>query len=143
MRHPSNIIPGIWSHHEKIVVIDQRKAFLGGIDLCYGRYDDSSHPISSNSKEIYPGIEYNNNRLKDFSDVHEYKKDALPRNKPRMPWHDIAQVVTGRVVVDISHHFIEYWNNSYFEAIVVEDTNVKSAINNLPQKTMNKMVNAK
>lgn len=25
-----------WSHHEKYVVVDNRIAFLGGIDLCYG-----------------------------------------------------------------------------------------------------------
>lgn len=68
---------------------------------------------------MYPGIEYNNNRLKDFVDVSNYKADGLPRNQPRMPWHDVAQVVTGKILVDISRHFIEYWNNSYFEAYVL------------------------
>ena len=28
------------SHYEKMVVIDQKVAFLGGIDLCFGRWDD-------------------------------------------------------------------------------------------------------
>ena len=56
MTHPSNVIPGVWTHHEKIVVIDQKLAFLGGIDLCYGRYDDHEHTISCNSREMYPGI---------------------------------------------------------------------------------------
>ena len=28
----------LWAHHEKIVVVDQIYAFVGGIDLCYGRY---------------------------------------------------------------------------------------------------------
>jgi phospholipase D1/2 len=41
LRHPpiylnKNII---WSHHEKLLIIDQEKAFLGGIDLCLGRWD--------------------------------------------------------------------------------------------------------
>ena len=27
-----------WAHHEKIVVVDQRLAFVGGLDLCYGRW---------------------------------------------------------------------------------------------------------
>jgi phospholipase D1/2 len=27
------------------MVIDQKIGFVGGIDLCYGRYDISSHPI--------------------------------------------------------------------------------------------------
>ena len=54
--HPCDIIPGLWTHHEKAVVIDQEVAFMGGLDLCYGRYDSCSHPINSNSKEMYPGI---------------------------------------------------------------------------------------
>lgn len=37
-RHPDHAIGGtfFWSHHEKFVVVDQRIAFLGGIDLCFG-----------------------------------------------------------------------------------------------------------
>lgn len=37
-RHPDHAIGGtfFWSHHEKFVVIDNRIAFLGGIDLCFG-----------------------------------------------------------------------------------------------------------
>ena len=27
----------LWAHHEKLVVVDQLYAFVGGIDLCYGR----------------------------------------------------------------------------------------------------------
>lgn len=43
LRHPNHYPKGgvlLWSHHEKMVVIDQRIAFVGGIDLCYGRWDD-------------------------------------------------------------------------------------------------------
>ena len=45
MRHPEHSPAGVmlWSHHEKIVVIDQSVAFMGGIDLCYGRWDDDLH----------------------------------------------------------------------------------------------------
>ena len=37
-RHPDHAVGGtfFWSHHEKFVVVDNRIAFLGGIDLCYG-----------------------------------------------------------------------------------------------------------
>lgn len=43
MRHPDHHPNGgvlLWSHHEKMVVIDQKIAFVGGIDLCFGRWDD-------------------------------------------------------------------------------------------------------
>lgn len=45
MRHPDHAKVGVflWAHHEKIVVVDQMFAFLGGIDLCYGRWDDCKH----------------------------------------------------------------------------------------------------
>ena len=33
------------SHHEKIVVVDQQVAFVGGLDLCLGRYDDQNHRL--------------------------------------------------------------------------------------------------
>ena len=56
LRYPSSIIPTVWSHHEKNVIVDQRIGFLGGLDLCFGRYDDKSHPINSNSESMYPGI---------------------------------------------------------------------------------------
>lgn len=45
LRHPDHAKVGVflWAHHEKIVVVDQTYAFLGGIDLCYGRWDDHEH----------------------------------------------------------------------------------------------------
>ncbi|XP_073814078.1 phospholipase D isoform X2 [Musca autumnalis] len=48
MRHPDHARAGVffWAHHEKIVVVDQTYAFLGGIDLCYGRWDDYRHRLT-------------------------------------------------------------------------------------------------
>ena len=34
-----------WSHHEKVVVVDRIIAFVGGIDLCFGRWDTHSHEL--------------------------------------------------------------------------------------------------
>ena len=41
MRHPDKIMK--WTHHEKCVIIDQKIAYFGGIDLCFGRWDTKSH----------------------------------------------------------------------------------------------------
>lgn len=48
LRHPDHARVGVflWAHHEKIVVVDQSVAFLGGIDLCYGRWDNSEHRLT-------------------------------------------------------------------------------------------------
>ena len=47
LRHPDHFFDGVflWSHHEKFVIIDQTLAFMGGIDLCYGRWDDERHGL--------------------------------------------------------------------------------------------------
>uniref|UniRef100_H2M855 Phospholipase n=1 Tax=Oryzias latipes TaxID=8090 RepID=H2M855_ORYLA len=48
MRHPDHVSSSVylWAHHEKIVVIDQSVAFVGGIDLAYGRWDDGEHRLT-------------------------------------------------------------------------------------------------
>ncbi len=33
-----------FAHHEKLVVVDHDIAFLGGIDLCFGRWDLPTAP---------------------------------------------------------------------------------------------------
>uniref|UniRef100_A0A4W3HP38 Phospholipase n=1 Tax=Callorhinchus milii TaxID=7868 RepID=A0A4W3HP38_CALMI len=48
MRHPDHVSSSVylWAHHEKLVVIDQSVAFVGGIDLAYGRWDDEEHRLT-------------------------------------------------------------------------------------------------
>ncbi|XP_034000299.1 phospholipase D1a [Trematomus bernacchii] len=48
MRHPDHVSSSVylWAHHEKIVIIDQSVAFVGGIDLAYGRWDDKEHRLT-------------------------------------------------------------------------------------------------
>ncbi|XP_022672851.1 phospholipase D1-like isoform X5 [Varroa destructor] len=47
-RHPDHMKEGVllWAHHEKLVIVDQKFAFFGGIDLCYGRWDDALHRLT-------------------------------------------------------------------------------------------------
>ncbi|XP_077682863.1 phospholipase D1 [Eretmochelys imbricata] len=48
MRHPDHVSSSVylWAHHEKLIVIDQSVAFVGGIDLAYGRWDDDEHRLT-------------------------------------------------------------------------------------------------
>ncbi|KAF9594848.1 hypothetical protein IFM89_034831 [Coptis chinensis] len=32
----------LWSHHEKLVIVDYRVGFIGGLDLCFGWYNTPS-----------------------------------------------------------------------------------------------------
>jgi phosphatidylserine/phosphatidylglycerophosphate/cardiolipin synthase-like enzyme len=40
-----------FSHHQKSVVIDNRIAYVGGIDLAYGRCDDNNFSLDANSRQ--------------------------------------------------------------------------------------------
>ena len=44
-----------WTHHEKIVVVDRTISFIGGIDLCFGRWDNHKHELTDNY-HIHPCI---------------------------------------------------------------------------------------
>uniref|UniRef100_A0AC35U608 Phospholipase n=1 Tax=Rhabditophanes sp. KR3021 TaxID=114890 RepID=A0AC35U608_9BILA len=49
MRHPDHYPSTgtfFWAHHEKLLIIDQIIAFVGGLDLCYGRWDDNEHRLT-------------------------------------------------------------------------------------------------
>ncbi|RHZ82653.1 hypothetical protein Glove_106g15 [Diversispora epigaea] len=117
-RHPDHGLEGtvFWAHHEKMVVIDSHVAFIGGLDLCFGRYDTHEHELSDLSKEkkfkIWPGQDYSNPRIKDFSDVAKnFMNDIIEREKfPRMPWHDIAIGMVGQPARDVARHFVRRWN---------------------------------
>ena len=117
VRHPHRSVVGrqfLWSHHEKAVVIDHMTAFLGGLDLCFGRWDTNEHLLfdPSPNGDIWPGIDYSNCRIQDFTNVEDFSREYIDRDSvPRMPWHDVALQVKGRIANDIALHFTELWNH--------------------------------
>jgi hypothetical protein len=50
IRHPNKFMGGstavLWSHHEKLVVVDRNMAFVGGIDLAFQRWDNQHHLVA-------------------------------------------------------------------------------------------------
>ena len=123
MRHPDhNVFENAgdmtfyWAHHEKFIVIDYALAFIGGLDLCFGRWDDRQHPLSDVhpagvQNEVFPGQDFNNNRIMDFQTVEDWKSNELSKAEyGRMPWHDVAMGVIGDCVYDIAEHFVLRWN---------------------------------
>ena len=123
MRHPDhNVFENAgdmtfyWAHHEKFIVIDYASAFIGGLDLCFGRWDDHQHPLADVhpagvKNEVFPGQDFNNNRIMDFQSVDDWKSNELSKaDYGRMPWHDVAMGVIGDCVYDIAEHFVLRWN---------------------------------
>ena len=60
------------SHHQKIVVIDDRLAVCGGIDMTSDRWDTRGH-------------------------FHEDVRRRMPNGKPYGPWHDMTMIMEGEV----------------------------------------------
>ncbi len=67
IRHPRVLSRNtiLWSHHEKFVIIDQSVAFVGGIDLCYGRWDDDTYRLVDLGK------------IKNITDIDESSSNSL------------------------------------------------------------------
>ncbi|HET7529470.1 MAG TPA: phospholipase D-like domain-containing protein [Mycobacteriales bacterium] len=81
------------SHHQKLVVVRHPTrpaddvAFVGGIDLCYGRRDDTDH----------------------HGDPQQQEMDG--RYGDRAPWHDAMVEIRGPGVCDVLQTFLERWND--------------------------------
>ncbi len=58
------------SHHQKLVIIDDRLAVCGGIDMTSDRWDTSDH-------------------------LHEDDRRRRPNGQPYGPWHDITMMIEG------------------------------------------------
>ncbi|NXK37770.1 PLD2 Phospholipase, partial [Piprites chloris] len=139
MRHPDHVSSSVylWAHHEKLVIVDQSVAFVGGIDLAYGRWDDDEHRLTDvgsvkrmtavksvstanlavsvgellGETRFWHGKDYCNFVFKDWVQLDKPFADFIDRyTTPRMPWHDISSVVHGKAARDIARHFIQRWN---------------------------------
>lgn len=112
-RSPSHFQTGTfyWAHHEKLCVIDETIAFMGGFDLCFGRYDtpahvlvddafyhkregesDADHGLSETpgllgpgrdgrEAHIWPGQDYANERVMEWHTLSKPAEDLFPRDK--------------------------------------------------------------
>lgn len=115
-----------FAHHEKICIVDHDVAFIGGIDLCFGRWDTPQHPVVDDKPtgfepsdgpkdaehcQLFPGKDYSNPRKHDFFRLNEPYEEMYDRSRvPRMPWHDVAMQVVGQPARDLTRHFVQRWN---------------------------------
>ncbi|CAD6983616.1 unnamed protein product [Tilletia controversa] len=141
-RSPNHIQVGqfFWAHHEKLLVIDEVIAFMGGFDLCFGRYDTAAHALVDDAEigkdehaeplepqgsdpnlfgpsrggveaHIWPGQDYANERVIEWHTLSKPEQDLFPRDKyPRMPWHDTGIQLVGQPARDLCRHFVQRWD---------------------------------
>ena len=115
-----------WAHHEKLCIVDHTLAFVGGIDLCFGRWDTPQHiltddkptgfdavefPKDGDHCQLWPGKDYSNPRIQDFYALNKPYEEMYDRSQvARMPWHDISMQVVGQPARDLTRHFVQRWN---------------------------------
>lgn len=115
LRYPDHLASGIylWSHHDKIVIVDNKICFIGGLDLCFGRYDTLEHKVGDYPVHTWPGKDYYNPRESEPNSWEDVMKDELDREKyHRMPWHDVHCALWGPPCRDVARHFVQRWNHA-------------------------------
>lgn len=111
MMHPNNRIPSMWSHHQKLVCCDETIAFIGGIDLCYGRYEDSDYNITDELETNFPGRDYCNVFLENESNGPSEQSVVERSKQPRMPWCDVQVQLNGMAAYDVALNFMQRWDH--------------------------------
>ncbi|ONI22798.1 hypothetical protein PRUPE_2G152100 [Prunus persica] len=95
----------IYTHHQKTVIVDtdagnsRRKivAFVGGLDLCDGRYDTPHHPLFRTLQTVHK------------DDYHNPTYTGSTVGCPREPWHDLHSRLDGPAAYDVLTNFEERW----------------------------------
>ncbi|KAA8525461.1 hypothetical protein F0562_007316 [Nyssa sinensis] len=103
-------ISTMFTHHQKTLVVDSESpeggsqkrrimSFIGGIDLCDGRYDTPHHPLFSTLGSTH------------HDDFHQpnFPGSSITRGGPREPWHDIHCRLEGPVAWDVLYNFEQRW----------------------------------
>ncbi|XP_039024607.1 phospholipase D delta-like [Hibiscus syriacus] len=101
------VVGTLFTHHQKCVIVDSlasrnnRKitAFLGGLDLCDGRYDTPEHRLFRDLDTVYR------------EDFHNPTFSAGIQC-PREPWHDLHCKVEGPAAHDILKNFEQRWRKA-------------------------------
>ncbi|CAH9088311.1 unnamed protein product [Cuscuta epithymum] len=102
-----HVVGTMFTHHQKCVLVDtqasgnNRKitAFLGGLDLCDGRYDTPEHRLFRDLDTVYK------------DDFHQ--PNLPPGTKaPREPWHDLHCRIDGPAAYDVLINFAQRWRRA-------------------------------
>ncbi|XVE82422.1 hypothetical protein DITRI_Ditri16bG0003500 [Diplodiscus trichospermus] len=101
------VVGTMFTHHQKCVLVDTQAAgnnrkitaFVGGIDLCDGRYDTPEHRILCDLETI-------------FKDDFHNPTFSVGTKAPRQPWHDLHSKIEGPAAYDVLINFEQRWMKS-------------------------------
>ncbi|KAJ4831211.1 Phospholipase D, partial [Turnera subulata] len=118
---PDIVISTLFTHHQKTVVVDgeypnaelgKRRivSFVGGIDLCDGRYDTPCHSLFRTLGTVH------------HNDFHQpnFTGASIVRGGPREPWHDIHCRLEGAIAWDVLLNFEQRWRRQGKEDLLLQ-----------------------
>jgi phospholipase D1/2 len=124
-----------FSHHQKSVIIDGQVAFVGGIDLAYGRWDtdacdvvidralhvindayngqlDAPRDLTDDEKKLTQAREGRPGFAGPYTTNGNKHGRLLDEAKqPRQPWQDVALRIEGPAAYDVFCNFVLRWNS--------------------------------
>lgn len=103
------VVGTLYTHHQKLVIVDTQAAgndrrlasFIGGLDLCDGRYDTPEHSLFRTLKTVHKD-DYHNPTL----------MGTVDSGGPREPWHDLHCKIEGPAAYDILKNFEQRWQKA-------------------------------
>ncbi|WP_140631244.1 hypothetical protein [Methylibium rhizosphaerae] len=116
-----------FSHHQKLVVVDNEIAYVGGLDLAYGRRDDGAFSLGHNGRsgcEIYntgvpaQGPELRPEQAADYvteSDLLKVSLTAGVLNTAAQKQDNFQRAVDRSVVGRTKGRIVEWWKSSSIE----------------------------
>ncbi|KAK7255567.1 hypothetical protein RIF29_28980 [Crotalaria pallida] len=119
--------PTLFAHHQKTITVDTKAnnsvndreliSFVGGLDLCDGRYDTEQHSLFQTL--------IRESHCYDFYQTN-IAGTSLNKGGPRVPWHDAHACVTGEAAWDVLTDFEERWIKQCDPSLLIPATTLIS-----------------
>ncbi|KAJ8768258.1 hypothetical protein K2173_021198 [Erythroxylum novogranatense] len=101
------VVGTLFSHHQKCVILDTQASgnnrkitsFIGGLDLCDGRYDTPDHRLFDDLDTVFAD-DFHNPTFPSYAKC------------PRQPWHDLHCKIEGPAAYDVLINFEQRWKKA-------------------------------
>lgn len=119
--------PTLFAHHQKTITLDTRvhnsisdreiMSFVGGLDLCDGRYDTEQHSLFHTLNTESHCYDFYQTNIAGAS---------LHKGGPREPWHDAHACIVGEAAWDVLTNFEQRWTKQCNPSLLVPTSSISN-----------------